>query len=86
MLRIDRRVRVLEVDDGAGQGAGDAVDGLHLRDDQLEDGFKLLGDPRIVEIISKHGDIDYPSKLAKMLFKKVPQLLKFARPYLRSFF
>jgi geranylgeranyl reductase family protein len=59
---------------------------MHLRDNQLEDGFKLLQDEKIVEIISKHGDIDYPSKLAMRLFKKVPALLKFARPYLRSFF
>jgi flavin-dependent dehydrogenase len=59
---------------------------MHLRDDQLEEGFRLLGNEKIVSLISKHGDIDYPSKLAMKLFKKVPQLLMFAKPYLRSFF
>jgi digeranylgeranylglycerophospholipid reductase len=59
---------------------------MHLRDDQLEEGFRLLGDEKIVNLISQYGDIDYPSKLVMKLFKKVPQLLKFAKPYLRSFF
>jgi geranylgeranyl reductase family protein len=59
---------------------------MQLRDDQLEEGFKLLKDPEILNLISKKGDIDYPSKITKLLFKKVPKLLKFARPYLRSFF
>jgi geranylgeranyl reductase family protein len=59
---------------------------MHLRDHQLEDGFRLLSDEKIVSMISKYGDIDYPSKLVMKLFKKVPALLKFARPYLRSFF
>ncbi len=59
---------------------------MHLRDDQLEEGFRLLSDPEIVDIISKRGDIDYPSNITKTLFKRVPQLLKFAKPYLRSFF
>jgi geranylgeranyl reductase family protein len=59
---------------------------MRLRDDQLEEGFRLLEDEKIMELISKHGDIDYPSKLVMKLFKKVPQLLMFAKPYLRSFF
>lgn len=59
---------------------------MHLTDDQLEEGFKLLRDPKILEIISKKGDIDYPSKVTRLLFKKVPQLLRFAKPYLKSFF
>jgi len=59
---------------------------MHLRDDQLEEGFRLLGTKEILNIISTKGDIDYPSRLVKILFRKVPQLLKFAKPYLRSFF
>jgi geranylgeranyl reductase family protein len=59
---------------------------MHLTDSQLEEGFKLLGDESILEIISRKGDIDYPSKVTKELFKRVPQLLKFAKPYIRSFF
>ena len=59
---------------------------MHLSDAQLEEGFKLLGEKNILGIISKHGDIDYPSKLTTKLFKRIPQLLKFAKPYLRSFF
>ena len=59
---------------------------MHLSDQQIDDGFKLLDEGSILDIISTHGDIDYPSKVTKRLFKRVPQLLKFARPYLRSFF
>ncbi|WP_455392830.1 geranylgeranyl reductase family protein [[Eubacterium] cellulosolvens] len=59
---------------------------MHLRDDQLEEGFKLLGKKNILDIISSEGDIDYPSRVTLKLFKRVPQLLKFAKPYLRSFF
>jgi digeranylgeranylglycerophospholipid reductase len=59
---------------------------MHLKDHQLEDGFRLLGEKNILNIISTVGDIDYPSKLTRKLFKKVPQMLKFAKPYIRSFF
>jgi geranylgeranyl reductase family protein len=59
---------------------------MHLTDAQLEDGFKLLGEKNILDLISHEGDIDYPSKLTTKLFKKIPQLLKFAKPYIRSFF
>jgi geranylgeranyl reductase family protein len=59
---------------------------MHLNDSQLEEGFKLLGDESILNIISRKGDIDYPSKVTRELFKRVPQLLKFAKPYIRSFF
>jgi flavin-dependent dehydrogenase len=59
---------------------------MHLTDDQLEEGFYLLSEPGVLDIISNEGDIDYPSKVTKRLFKSVPQLLKFAKPYLRSFF
>ncbi len=59
---------------------------MHLKDNQLEDGFNLLSEKSILSLISTHGDIDFPSKLTTVLFKKVPALLKFARPYLRSFF
>ncbi len=59
---------------------------MHLTDEQLEYGFKLLSDPEVLEIISREGDIDYPSKMTMALFKRVPQLLMFAKPYIRSFF
>ena len=59
---------------------------MHLTNDQLEDGFRLLGKKAILDIISSEGDIDYPSKVTTKVIKKVPQLLKFAKPYLRSFF
>jgi geranylgeranyl reductase family protein len=59
---------------------------MHLTDDQLEEGFKLLGEKAILNIISSEGDIDYPSKVTTKVIKRVPQLLKFAKPYLRSFF
>jgi len=59
---------------------------MHLTDDQLEEGFKLLGKKAILNFISSEGDIDYPSKVTTNVIKRVPQLLKFAKPYLRSFF
>jgi hypothetical protein len=32
--------------------------------------------PKISDIITKYGDIDYPSNLVKPLLKKAPTLLK----------
>jgi len=48
----------------------------NLTDSQMDKYIKKFQNPKIVEIISKHGDIDYPSKLVKPLLKKAPTLLK----------
>jgi geranylgeranyl reductase family protein len=56
----------------------------HLTDDQLEEGLRILNDEKLIELISKHGDIDYPWKLAKIVFRKVPAMLKFAKPFIKA--
>jgi len=47
-----------------------------LSDKQLDKHIEKFQNPKIIEIITKHGDIDYPSKLVKPLLKKAPTLLK----------
>ena len=59
---------------------------LQLSDEKLEEAFDILDKPEILEVISKKGDIESPFKLAKLLFKKAPKLIKFAGPYFKSAF
>ena len=47
-----------------------------LSDKQLDKYIQKFQDPKITNIISEYGDIDYPSKLVKPLIKNVPSLLK----------
>ena len=49
----------------------------NLTDKQMDKYIEKFQDPKITDIISKYGDIDYPSKLVKHLLKKTPSLLKF---------
>ncbi len=48
----------------------------NLKDEQIDKYIKKFNDPKIIEVINKYGDIDYPSKLVKPLFKKKPSLIK----------
>jgi len=48
----------------------------NLNDKQIDKYVKIFQNPEITETISKHGDIDYPSKLIKPLLKKTPSLIK----------
>lgn len=48
----------------------------NLTDKRLDKFIDRFNDPKIIEVINKFGDIDYPSKLAKQLIKKSPTLLK----------
>ncbi|MEA3200181.1 MAG: digeranylgeranylglycerophospholipid reductase [Thermoplasmata archaeon] len=59
---------------------------MHLRDDQMDDLFAALDDPELLALVNVMGDIDYPSRLAKPLLKKAPQLFKFSMPFVRSLF
>ncbi len=56
----------------------------HLTDSQLEEGLRILNDEKLLKIISHHGDIDYPWKLAKIVFRKVPAMLMFAKPFIKA--
>lgn len=47
-----------------------------LTDKQMDKYIRKFQNPKITEIISKYGDIDFPSKLVKPLLKKAPTLLK----------
>ena len=48
----------------------------NLSDKQMDKYITKFQNPKITEIITKHGDIDHPSKLVKPLLKKAPSLLK----------
>jgi digeranylgeranylglycerophospholipid reductase len=48
----------------------------NLSDNQMDKYIKKFQDPKISEIISEYGDIDYPSKLVKPLLKKTPTLIR----------
>ena len=47
-----------------------------LTDKQMDKYIEKFQNPKIIEVITKYGDIDYPSKLVKPLLKKAPTLLK----------
>lgn len=52
-----------------------------LPDKQFDKYIEKFSNPKIIEIISKYGDIDYPSKLVKPLLRNAPSLLKLI-PYI----
>jgi len=59
---------------------------MHLDDEQVEDLFHTLDDPELLAMVNALGDIDYPSKLARPLLKKAPQLFKYSVPFVKSLF
>jgi geranylgeranyl reductase family protein len=48
----------------------------YLKDEQMDYYIKKFQNQKILDIISKYGDIDYPSKIVPKLIKKSPSLLK----------
>jgi len=48
----------------------------NLTDNQMDKYIGKFQNSEITEIITKYGDIDYPSKLVKPLLKKAPSLIK----------
>ena len=56
----------------------------NLSDNQMDKYIKRFSNPKITEIISKYGDIDYPSKLVKPLLKKIPTLLKLLPSFIKE--
>lgn len=59
---------------------------MHLSDDQVDRLFEILDDKELLGMVNALGDIDYPSKLAKALLKKTPQLFQFSGPVVKSLF
>jgi geranylgeranyl reductase family protein len=57
-----------------------------LNDRQLESLFTLLQNPRLLRIINREGDIDYPGRAILALLKEEPRLLRFLGPALRAVF
>jgi len=49
-----------------------------LTDVQIEEIFTLLDNPVILELISRRGDIDFPSKVGWAVLREEPRLLKYA--------
>ena len=47
-----------------------------LSDKQMDKYIVKFQNPKITEVITKHGDIDHPSKLMKPLLRRSPSLLK----------
>jgi geranylgeranyl reductase family protein len=47
-----------------------------LSDKQFDKYIEFFQNPRVIDIINRYGDVDYPSKLLKPLLKKAPILLK----------
>lgn len=54
-----------------------------LSDKEFDKYIEKFNNPKLVEIISKYGDIDYPSMLIRPLLKKAPTLLKLLPNILR---
>jgi geranylgeranyl reductase family protein len=48
----------------------------NLTDGQMDVYIEKFQNEKVIKIITKYGDIDYPSKLASHLIKKVPSLIK----------
>ncbi len=57
-----------------------------LSDEQIEEGFEIFSDGKLLSLINKKGDIDYPTKLALPVLQKAPKLMKFTGPVLKSLF
>ena len=54
-----------------------------LSDKQIDKYVKKLNNQKIIDIINRYGDIDYPSKLLFPLVKKAPSLLRVLLPFVK---
>jgi hypothetical protein len=48
--------------------------------------LEILNDPAFKDLIVRHGDIDFPSKLAKVALRKSPKLLRLVGPAIKALF
>jgi geranylgeranyl reductase family protein len=59
---------------------------VNVSDAQMDELVRILDRPELLALVSARGDLDFPSKLAKLLFGQAPGLLKFAGPFIKSLF
>jgi geranylgeranyl reductase family protein len=59
---------------------------VNVSDAQMDELVRMLDRPALLALVSERGDLDFPSKLAKLLFRQAPGLLKFAGPFIKSLF
>ncbi len=57
---------------------------MNLDDAKIEKAFDIIDDPKLLELIVRKGDIDYPVGVAKAVLKKAPRLMTFAGPLLKA--
>lgn len=55
-----------------------------LSDSHMDKYVEKFQNPKIIEIINQHGDIDYPSKLVKPILKKTPSFIKLIPKIIKS--
>ena len=55
-----------------------------MSDKQIDLALKIMSDPALKALILRHGDIDYPSKLARAALRKSPQLLRLVGPAIKA--
>ncbi|MGQ0536057.1 MAG: hypothetical protein ACT4PT_08285, partial [Methanobacteriota archaeon] len=59
---------------------------MFLDDARLEELVGMMAEPGTGKLLESFGDIDYPTILAKVLWRHAPELYKFSGPALRSVF
>lgn len=59
---------------------------IAMKDRQMDLALDILNDPSLKHLIVAHGDIDFPSKLARVALRKSPKLLRLAGPAIRAIF
>jgi len=57
---------------------------IAMKDRQMDLALEILNDPALKALILQHGDIDFPSKLARVALRKSPKLLRLAGPAIRG--
>ena len=57
---------------------------LNIDDATINSILKDIDDPAVLQMISTYGDIDYPSRVARVLLKRSPRFIKYAPSFLIS--
>ena len=59
---------------------------LSLSDRDMDELWRVLGRDEVLAILNRHGDIDYPSRVAFALLRRAPGLLRYAPKAVHAFF